>query len=406
MKYYFVLFEKYLISRLFFNHFSYFRKHKSPIMNKKQFLLLFIMIFPGSATCLAQSYPSFYYDRETPDSAQNHSLFLQIDNSTFFKNNEYFGNIAKGYSLLGFHLTPRLTYHPNEKIKLSAGTQLLNYYGREDELKVSILLSFHYQFHKNVSLTLGNIRGTLNHRLIEPLFDYERFLTNNTENGIRFLWDSDKLFADLWLDWEQQILYNDPFQEKFNVGLSLNYQLFTRDSYTLSVPFQNTVRHHGGQINSNNEPLVTIFNNATGLQLTKNYPDCFFHTLKTSAYVANYQDLSPTKQQMFIDGTAFYSTLEFFHNNFNFLLGYWYGKQFIAPLGNPLYETYSRTNIFVEEPIRQLLTAKINYHQNIANGIFLNVRLEPFMDLMSGNIEYSYGLIIILKENFFLKKIK
>jgi len=53
-----------------------------------------------------------------------------------------------------------------------------------------------------------------------------------------------------------------------------------------------------------------------------------------------------------------------------------------------------------------LLTAKINYHQNIANGIFLNVRLEPFMDLMSGNIEYSYGLIIILKENFFLKKIK
>jgi hypothetical protein len=375
-------------------------------MNVKQFFFLFILISLASAQCFPQSYPSFYYYEQKVDSAKSNKLFLHIDNTAFFKNNEYFGDIAKGYTLLGFHLTPQIIYQPTEKTKLQLGTQLLSYYGREDEMKVSLLLSFQYQFHKNLSLTLGNINGTLNHRLIEPLFDNERFLTHNIENGIQFLWNSKKLFADLWLDWEQQIFYNDPFQEKFNVGFSLDYKIFTKNDYTLSLPFQNLIRHQGGQINHNNEPLVTIFNNATGLKIKKEFYGKFVHQFQLCSYIVNYQDLSPNKQQMFIDGTGSYTTLEILNNRFNFLTGYWYGKQFIAPLGNPLYETYSRTNIFVEEPVRQLIIAKINYHQNIFNGIHLDVRFEPYFDLLNGNFEYNYGLVIIFKENFFLKKIK
>ncbi len=375
-------------------------------MNRRQVFLLFIFLSLASAQCYSQSYPSFYYYDQEIDSAKINKLFLHIDNTAFFKNNEYFGDIAKGYTLLGFHLTPQIIYQPTEKIKLRLGTQFLSYYGREDEMKVSLLLSFQYQFHQHLSLTLGNINGTLNHRLIEPLFDYERFLTHNIENGIQFLGHSEKLFADLWLDWEQQIFYDDPFQEKFNVGFSLEYSIFTKNDYTLSLPFQNLIRHQGGQINRNNEPLVTIFNNATGLSIKKNLSGKFFHQIHLSSYLVNYQDLSPTKQQMFIDGTGSYTTLEIFNNRFNFLTGYWYGKQFIAPLGNPLYETYSRTNIFVEEPVRQLIMAKINYHQNIFNGIHLDVRFEPYFDLLNGNFEYNYGLVIIFKENFFLKKIK
>lgn len=375
-------------------------------MNRKQVFLLFIFISLALAQCYSQSYPSFYFFRQEIDSMKSNKLILQIDNTNFFKNNEYFGDIVKGYTLLGFHLTPQIIYLPNEKTKLRFGTQLLSYYGREDEMKVSLILSFQYQFHKNLGLTLGNINGTLNHRLIEPLFDYERILTHNIENGIQFSWNSEKLFADLWLDWEQQIFYNDPFQEKFNVGFSLDYKIFTKNDYSLSVPFQNLIRHQGGQINSNNEPLVTIFNNATGLKVKKEFSGKFVHQFQLSSYIVNYQDLSPNKQQMFIDGTGSYTTLEILNNRFNFLTGYWYGKQFIAPLGNPLYETYSRTNIFVEEPVRQLIIAKINYHQNIFNGINLDMRFEPYFDLLNGNFEYNYGLVIIFKENFFLKNIK
>lgn len=394
-----------MFSKFFLMHFSYFRKHNFFKMKVKQVFFLIIFLSLASAQCYSQSYPSFYYDQEV-DSAKSNKLFLQIDNNTFFKNNEYFGDIAKGYTLFGFQLTPQIIYHPTEKVKLRLGTQLLSYYGREDEMKVSLLLAFQYQFHENLSVTLGNINGTLNHRLIEPLFDYERFLTHNTEKGIQFLAHSKKLFADLWLDWEQQIFYDDPFQEKFNVGFSFEYTIFTKNDYTLSLPFQNLIRHQGGQINHNNEPLVTIFNNATGLRLKKDFSGKFFQQIHLSSYLVNYQDLSPTKQQMFIDGTGSYTTLEIFHNQFHFLTGYWYGKQFIAPLGNPLYETYSRTNIFVEEPVRQLIMAKINYHQTIFNGIHLDVRFEPYFDLLNGNFEYNYGLVMVFKENFFLKEVK
>jgi hypothetical protein len=376
-------------------------------MSLKQCFLISIIAFLSSSSCFPQSNPSFYLNNQAIDSAKSNQLFLEINNANFFKNNEYFGSIAKGYTLLGFHFTPRIIYYPNDKIKLSAGSQILSYYGREDEMEISLLLSFQYQFHKNISLTLGNINGSLNHRLIEPLYDYERFLTNNIENGIQFLWQSEKLFGDLWIDWEQQIFHDDPFQEKFNLGLSMDYKIFDKNNYTVSIPFQNIIRHEGGQINSNNEkPLVTIFNNATGFSLIKNYPERFINRIKLSTYITNYQDLSPKKQQMFIDGTASYTILEIFNNRFNFLAGYWYGKQFIAPLGNPLYETYSRTNIFVEEPVRQLLIAKINYHQNIFNGINIDVRFEPYFDLLNGYFEYNFGLVIVFKEDFFLKDVK
>ncbi|MFO7828611.1 MAG: hypothetical protein R6V23_08325 [Bacteroidales bacterium] len=376
-------------------------------MNLKKIFFPTLFILLGSAGCFSQSYPAFYYHDIEIDSTDTNKLFLQIDNANFFKNNEYFGDIAEGYSLLGFRLTPKFTYIPNKNIKLSAGTQVLSYYGRENEIEAALLLSFQYQFHQNISLTLGNIDGTLNHRLIEPLFDYERYLNKNIENGIQFLWNSERIFADLWLHWEQQIFQDDPFQEKFNLGLSADYTIFEQQDYSISIPFQNLIRHEGGQINSNNEePLVTIFNNATGLSLKRHFTEKFIHSLKFSTYVANYQDLSPNKQQMFIDGTASYTTIELYNNHFNFLVGYWYGKQFVAPLGNPLFETYSRTKFFVEEPVRQLLTAKLNYHKNIYNGIYMDVRFEPYFDLINGYLEYNFGLVIIFKESFFLKNMK
>lgn len=376
-------------------------------MNFKRIIVFTLFLLFGSTISFSQSYPPFYYHDIKIDSADTKKLLLQIDNTNFFKNNEYFGDIAEGYTLLGFHLTPRITYIPNKNIKLTAGTQILSYYGRKNEIEAALLLSFQYQFHKNISLTLGNINGTLNHRLIEPLFDYERYLNNNIENGIQFLWNSDHIFADLWIHWEQQIFQDDPFQEKFNVGLSANYKILEQEDYSISIPFQNLIRHEGGQINSTNEdPLITIFNNATGLSFKKYSAEKLIHTLKFSTYFASYQDLSPTKQQMYIDGTASYTTLELFNNRFDFLVGYWYGKQFVAPLGNPLFETYSRTKFFVEEPVRQLLTAKINYHNKIYNGIFLDLRFEPYFDLINGYFEYNYGLVIIFKESFFLKNMK
>jgi hypothetical protein len=362
--------------------------------------ILIIFIFPGES----QNENTCYIQDQTIHITDTSRLFLQIDNNNYVKNNEYFGQVAEGYTLLGFNLTPRIVYFPSSKIKLSAGGNFLTYYGRENEVNASLLLSFQYKLHPNLDFVLGNIYGTVNHRLIDPLFNFERFLNQNIENGIQFLWNSDRAFADLWLDWEQQILQDDPFQEKFNVGLSSNFLLFDQETFQISIPFQNLIRHEGGQINSNSEePLTTIFNNATGLCFSKPIHSKFLHHLDLTTYLVNYQDLSPTKRQMYIDGTASYTTLQLRNNQIDFTLGYWYGEQFVAPIGNPIFESYSRTKFYVEEPIRQLAIGKINYQKNVFNGINLGFRFEGFYDLLGSNLEYTWAAMVVFNEKFFLK---
>ena len=373
-------------------------------MNLKQLyiLIIFLMISFSITTAQTNNY-CFLQDHKIYNSDTN-KLYFQIDNINFIKNNEYFGDIVRGYTLLGLNITPKVTYSPNSKIKLSAGVNLLSYYSREDNSEVSILLSFQYKLLPKLDFILGNIYGTVNHKLIDPLFDFERYLDKNIENGIQFLWDSEKVFADLWLDWEQQIFYGDPFQERFNVGLSSNFVLFKNNNHQLFVPFQNLVRHEGGQINSDRATrLKTIYNNALGLSYKKSFRNKYINNLTVSSYWVNYRDLSPTKQQMFLDGMGNYSTVELYNKTIDLLVGYWYGEQFIAPIGNPIYESYSRTNIFVEEPMRQIITSKINYHKDIYKGINLGFRFDSYYDLGQSNFEYAWAIIVTFNDKFLLR---
>ena len=370
----------------------------------KRLINVSFLFFFSLLSVLSQTNNKYYIQDYKISIADTNKLFLQIHDINFVKNNEYFGNIVSGYTLLGLNIAPKLIYYPSSKIKLSAGVNLLSYYSREDEIELSILLSFQYKLHGNLDFVLGNIYSTVNHRLIDPLFDFERYLSNNVENGIQFLWNSERIFTDLWLDWEQQIFQDDPFQEIFNVGLSSEFFIYKNENlFNISIPFQNLFRHKGGQINSNSEPLTTIFNNATGLSISKSINQKYLHKLVFSSYIVNYQDLSPTNQQLFIDGTGSYTTLELNNTSIDFLLGFWHGEQFIAPIGNPMYESYSRTNIFVEEPIRQIITSKINYQKDIYKGINLGFRFDSYYDLLESNFEYAWGIVVVFNDRFLLK---
>ena len=55
------------------------------------------------------------------DSAQTKTLGIELEALAFFKDNEFDGNVQKGYSLPGVRLQPRLTYTPISEIKLELG---------------------------------------------------------------------------------------------------------------------------------------------------------------------------------------------------------------------------------------------------------------------------------------------
>lgn len=370
-----------------------------------RFYIVIILLFTLVLNSISQEFDDHLFSEIKISDSDTNKVFFNIDNNNYIRNNEYFGKVAEGYTLLGFNIAPKITYSPNEKIKLTAGANLLSYYSRSDETKVEILLSFQYKLLPKLDFILGNIYGTVNHKLIDPLYDFERFFTNNTENGVQFLWNGSRLKADLWLDWEQQIFYNDPFQEKFNVGLSSNLILYKDDNINLSIPFQNLIRHEGGQINSNRSAtLTTIYTNALGLSFDQKINWKYLHKYKLSSYWVNYQDLSPTKKQLFIDGDGSYSTLELFNKHFDALLGYWYGHQFISPTGNPLYESRSRENIFIEEPYRSVVVGKLSYQNAIYKGINLGFRFDSYYDTHDSNLEYSWSIMVVINEKFSLGK--
>lgn len=374
-------------------------------MIQKRIYIIIILLSTLWLSSSSQEFDDHLFSEIQITDIDTNKLFLEINNNNYFRNNEYFGKIAEGYTLLGFNLAPQITYSPNTKLKLTAGANFLSYYSRNDETKVSILLRFQYKLLPKLDFVLGNIYGTVNHKLIDPLYDFERYLNNNIENGIQFLWNGDRVKADLWLDWEQQIFYDDPFQERFNVGLSSNIILFENQEINLSIPFQNLIRHEGGQINSNREAtLKTFYNNALGLSFAQKVHWKYIHKYKLSSYWVNYQDLSPTKEQLFIDGDGSYSTLELFNNNFDLLLGYWYGHQFITPTGNPLYESRSRESIFTEEPYRSIAVGKLSFQKDVYKGVNLGFRFDSYYDLHDSNLEYSWSILVVINEKFLLKR--
>ena len=59
-------------------------------------------------------------------------LCLNIESLAFFKDNEFKGGRADGYTLPGFWLQPTLSLQPLGRIRLEAGIRLLKYWGADN----------------------------------------------------------------------------------------------------------------------------------------------------------------------------------------------------------------------------------------------------------------------------------
>ena len=165
-------------------------------------------------------------------------LSVELDNISFFKDNEYAGTVMKGYSLPGMWLEPKVVYYPLKNMKLELGAHALIYSGaykfpnyayhdiatwkgNQYQRGTHILPYFRAQLAlSHVNLILGDIYGGSNHGLIAPLYSPELNLTADPEMGLQFLYDSRHLHLDAWVNWLSYIFEEDTHQEAFIVGLS------------------------------------------------------------------------------------------------------------------------------------------------------------------------------------------
>lgn len=372
-------------------------------MKTPAILILFSLMFVQSVK--AQLDNSAFITITRLEKSDSNKLALNLSVVGFSKNNEYFNRIADGYTLFGYQLMPTIQYQPRKNVALEAGLFLRKDFGNAGIREVEPIFRFTYE-KEDFQFIFGNLEGNLNHRLIEPLFDFENYIQDPLELGIQARYFGDTWSADVWVDWRNMIYEGDPEQEEVVGGLSFRKELFNKNGLRLEIPIQAVVYHTGGQIDLNPNPIVIIWNSAVGAELSYSR-DGLFNRFTGSAYYLSYEDYSPDERTIFSDGSgwmingAVNTSLDL-----ETMLSYWRGNEYFAPTGGQLYPSVSSRfddpGYFERE--RELLILRFTHNLHLFDNVYLVSRFEPYYDLRNQTFEFSHGLYVSYRQPITLLK--
>ena len=350
---------------------------------------------------------NIFLTRELLCDSCNKHLNLRFESSSFFKNNEYEGHFATGFTGIGVMFKPTLEYYFNKNTKLNFGAFGLKYSGLDGLSQFVPIYQIQHKVMNGFELVFGSIYGNLNHDLAEPLYRFDRYYLNNVEYGVQMLNHSKFLDSDLWLNWEQFIFEGDPFQEEFTLGNHTKIKFLNRKRLKIKGDCQLLIYHKGGEIDTYMGPAFYLFNGAYGLDFqfkTKfiNYairPK--FLTYHGEGFPENGKNSNPYKNG---NGLLFSGDLE--HKYFYIETGYWNGNKFVSPNGESLYLSVSESNSDFHQDNRQLYYTKFRLKRHMSRNLKLELRANLYVDLKNDVLpDYSFGLYFIANELFFLKKI-
>jgi len=333
-------------------------------------------------------------------------LRASLNAFVFFKDNEYFNKIIEGYTLYGTHLNPQLTYYPLKNLRLDGGIFLWKDFGNPDLKQVRPTFRATWTTGKQ-QIIFGNIRSTLHHNYIEPLFNFERVMLNPLEEGIQTRFQGKRLFFDQWVDWQRQQYRYSNYQEEVAGGLSSSYRVSPDNSkWHIAIPFQFTAIHRGGQIDTLDKPLQTVFNGALGLEARYQLAGPTVQALRFNGYGVGYQDYSFTRGLFpFRRGWGLYlnGTLE--TRYVDVMVSYWRGSNFISVLGGDLYQGASRTVSSPDyiEPERQIVILRLMRDFRIADAASVTARIEPIFDVNNSSFtDYSFSMYFNFRQEWLL----
>jgi len=243
------------------------------------------------------------------DSIEMKTLYLDADALAFFKDNEYDGNITKGYTLPGVRFTPHLVYSPRAELRFELGASALVYDGtnRYPNYAFHDIVTWKggaYQGGAHVlpyfravvrmgaaTFVLGDLYGGASHELILPLYKPENLLTTDPEKGFQTQISTQRWKMDAWIDWQSFIFEMDKHQEAFTVGMTQRVHLLRprRYGWSLDVPLQMTVQHRGGEQDDTDMGVQTLSNGSIGLQLRKTWNHRVLNAAEAELHVLGHE---------------------------------------------------------------------------------------------------------------------
>ena len=371
------------------------------------------------------------------DPEKARELSVELDNISFFKDNEYTGKFTKGYSLPGLWVQGKAVYYPLRNIKLEAGVHMLIYHGankypsmayqdiaywKGDQYQkgVHVLPYFRAQMalSDHVNIVLGNIYGASNHNLIEPLYNPELNLTADPETGFQVLAGAPWIDLDAWIDWQSFIFRDDTHQEAFTVGLSTRFKLNAPSStFHCYIPLQILAQHRGGEIDTIRESSVqTLMNGAVGAGVTWNIDRRILKRVNVELDAAGYYqqkgELWPYHKGIGVYSSAFVDL-----GNFRVKMGHWICNDFITMFGIPYFGTVSTKKEGMTYDKPQTLFYSIEYSRMFGKHYALGLKADAYQffpgTMRSANGEltspgsttsFSVGVYFRINPSFLLKK--
>ena len=363
--------------------------------------ILFIIIYTTS-NVVAQVDYDFFEERLEFYKSDSNKLRFNFYNLNFMKNNEYYNKISEGYTLYGNQVHPQLIYQASPNITLAGGVFLLKEYGFDGYSQV--LPTFTLKIKKGpLTMLYGNIEGAASHRLVEPLYEFERVFLERMEYGSQILLETKKFWFDGWMNWEKGIHFYADHQEELTLGTSTVTTLFgAENAFKVTIPVQAYIAHKGGQIDTVPDPVFTHINMAVGLTIvwSASSKKALIQKVEGQNYFVYNKDWSFSKKWPFLEGKGiFLNYILKFKNGFAISGQYWNGYKFLSPHGGALYQSESFTNDIYIENNRKLLLMKLIHEHSLFSDIYLSTRFEPYYDLENSLLEYGYSAHVIFKRD-------
>lgn len=371
-----------------------------------------------------------------PDNAG--ALLGELDNISFFKDNEFGGTVMKGYSLPGLWLQPKVVFYPLKNIKLELGAHGLIYSGayqfpnyaykdistwkgHQFQRGTHILPFFRAQLAlSHVNLVLGNIYGGANHRLIEPLYNQELNLTADPESGFQLLYDLPRFHLDAWVNWQSFIFKTDDHQEAFTVGLSSEIRLNRPDAYFhYYIPVQAVIQHRGGEQDTlTTESVQTLMNMATGAGIDWNVNRRVLKQVNVEVDVTGYYQQSGTLWP-FDSGVGLYAKAAMTLGDFRVKGGYWACKDYISLLGIPYLGAVSTKKEGAFYNDAQTAFASVEYMRRFGKHYAFGAKVDVYYSMpgtmtdkggqmihAAPTTNFSFGVYLRANPSFLIKKFK
>jgi hypothetical protein len=378
---------------------------------KRTFLFLFFLSLLTSFGVNAQFISKAQLFERPLEQKDSSSLSITYQNLFYLRDFEYYNKIQTGWTSFGTWHDTRLTLQPNKWVRFQAGLLLQKEFGDMALNRAIPFFSFQYQ-KKDTRLLFGILEGHQNHRLIEPLMQYDQTYLHPHEEGIQLKIDKKKYWLDVWLDWERRQLINDTNPEQLTGGISSTLNL-NKPNAANQVKWVNQViiSHRGGQLSSQALPVSTTTNFAQGLWTEWNQtdPTNWLRQFRTDAYYVGYSLQGSNNLQIFDKGHAFLwnAAIQTKWNVF-LVASYWNGHHFISSKGGQLYQSITSPVIrfAYSEPNRELFFINLGYEKELFPGFLMHARLTPYRDFNNSLNEVSAYVMFSYRGNFKLNKFK